>query len=66
MRSAVTDPLLGFLRRCAPERADIGAVDSSRRDVTAAAGAYGDPVTEHVLERLRPSGVKFESVRASG
>ena len=54
MRSAVVPPLLGFLWRYVLERAQSGALQAIEKDVTAAPGAYGDPVMEHVLERLRP------------
>lgn len=54
-RAALAGPLLRFLWRYAIERADAGALKAIDRDVTAAAGAYGDPVMEHLLERLRLS-----------
>ncbi len=62
MRSAVANPLLGFLWRYVLERAQSGALQAIERDVTAAPGAYGDPVMEHVLERLRPSGEALTGV----
>lgn len=53
-RSAVAQPLLGFLWRYVLERWQSGALQAPERDVTSAPGAYGDPVMEHLLERLRP------------
>jgi hypothetical protein len=55
VKSAVGQPLLGFLWRYVLERAANGGWPRLEQDVTTARGAYGDPVMEHVLERLRPS-----------
>lgn len=55
LRAAVAPPLLGFLWRYVLERAADGGLRGVEHDVTAAPGAYGDPVMEHLLERLRPS-----------
>ena len=53
-RAAVVPPLLGFLWRYVLERARGGELRGVEQDVTAAPGAYADPVMEHLLERLRP------------
>lgn len=54
LRAAVVAPLLGFLWRYVLERAQRGQLRGVEQDVTAAPGAYADPVMEHLLERLRP------------
>ena len=53
MRSAIAEPLLGFLWRYVLERAAAGtmASDPERPDTPV---AYADLVMEHMLERLRP------------
>ena len=55
LRSAVSNPLLGFLWRYVIERAEAGALRTDDPDVPGAAAAYADPVMEHLLERLRPN-----------
>ncbi len=55
LRSAVADPLLGFLWRYVVERAGHGGLRMDDPDVPGAACAYGDPIMEHMLERMRPS-----------
>ena len=54
MRSALVDPLLGFLWRYVLARVESGALSTGDHDVPRAACAYADTVMEHLLERVRP------------
>jgi len=63
MRSALVDPLLGFLWRYVLARADSGAMPAGDHDVPGAACAYADTVMEHLLERLRPGVEELTALR---
>ena len=53
--SIVTEPLLGFLWRHVLEGARNGGLQAADAEHPESLAAYGEPVMEHLLERLRPS-----------